>query len=389
MRLMTVTLLALALAVTAPAVRLHAQATRDLRIYVIDVEGGGGTLFVAPTGESLLVDTGNPDAQAARDAARIMEAVKDAGITQIDHLVTTHYHGDHIGGIVELAKLIPIRHFIDHGPNIQPQGSGAGMLPAYEELYRKAKHTVAKPGDTIAIPGLDIRVVASAGQVIRTPLPGAGAPNPNCANTTKIAPDTTENGQSVGMSLRFGQFRVAHLGDLTWNGELDLMCPNNLLGTVDLFMVSHHAQTRPAAMSNSIPLVHGLRPRVAISTNGIRKGAEVAAMKVLFSSPGLEDLFQLHFSQLSGQDYTVPGAFIANRFDEEEASIPVGAVVRDDVNAALFRTPDGKEAPAAPVHNGKAYYVKITARTSGTFTVTNTRNGFSKTYTKMTAPGTN
>lgn len=389
MRRTTVTLLALALAVIAPGVRLQAQAASDLRIYVIDVEGGGGTLFVAPSGESLLIDTGNGDAQAARDAARIMEAVKDAGITQIDHLVTTHYHGDHIGGLEALAKLIPIRHFIDHGANIQPEGSGAKFLPGYQALYGKAKHTVAKPGDTLAIPGLDIRVVASAGQVIRTALPGAGAPNPHCANTKTIDPDTTENGQSVAISMKFGQFRVAHLGDLTWNGELTLMCPNNLFGTADLFIVSHHAQMRPAAMSNSEPLVHGLRPRAAISSNGIRKGAEVAAMKVLFSSPGLEDVWQLHFSQLSGQDYTVPGAFIANRFDEEETSIPVGAVVRDDVTANLFRAPDGKEAPPAPLHNGRAFYFKIAAQQNGTFTVTNTRNGFSKTYTKISAPGIN
>jgi beta-lactamase superfamily II metal-dependent hydrolase len=383
MRLTTILLLGLAVLFVAPAPAVHAQTPAgDLRIYVIDVEGGGAALFVGPSGESLLIDVGNPGGQAFRDAARIMEAVKDAGLKQIDHLVITHYHGDHIGAISEVASRIPIRHFIDHGPNVQPDGSGAPLIPAYEKLHAKAMHTVARPGDVIAMAGVDIRVVTSAGRVIQTPLPGAGRPNPHCASTKRIDPDLTENGQSVGIALAFGQFRLVHLGDLTWNGELVLMCPNNRLGNPDLFIVSHHSQQRPAAMSNSQALVHGLRPRVMISTNGIRKGAEVAAMKVLMSSPGLEDLWQLHFSQLSGQEYTVPGAFIANRFDEGDASIPVDAVVRDDTNANLFRTADGKEAPPAPVHNGPAHFFRITASRDGTFTVTNTRNGFSKTYAK-------
>ena len=347
-------LLTLALAVTVPSPRLDAQASKDLRIWMIDMEGGGGTLFVAPSGESLLIDTGNPGPAAARDAARIMEAVKDSGIKQIDHLVTTHYHGDHIGGLQELAKQIPIRHFIDHGDNIQPTGSGADALPAYKELYAKAKHTVAKPGDKIPIKGMDITVVASAGQTIKTALPGAGRPNPFCANAKRIADDTSENGQSVATVLTFGQFRMVHLGDLTWNGELALSCPNNLLGKADLFHASHHAQQRAAAMSNPEALVHGIQPRVIVSSNGLRKGAEVAAMKVLLSTPGVEDVWQMHASQLSGQEFTVPGVFISNWADGGEASLPVAAIVRDDANANLFRTPDNKEAPPAPVHNGQS-----------------------------------
>ncbi len=372
-----------ALAATAPSVRLDAQASKDLRIWMIDVEGGGATLFVAPSGESLLIDTGNPGPAAARDAARIMEAVKDSGIKQIDHLITTHYHGDHIGGLQELAKQIPIRHFIDHGANIQPTGSGADALPAYQALYEKAKHTVAKPGDKVPIKGMDITVVASAGQTIKTPLPGAGQPNPFCGNAKRIADDTSENGQSVATVLTFGQFRMVHLGDLTWNGELALSCPNNLLGTADLFHASHHAQQRAAAMSNPEALVHGIRPRVIVTSNGLRKGAEVAAMRIILSTPGVEDVWQMHASQLSGQEYTVPGAFISNWADGGEASIPVGAIVRDDTNANVFRMPDSSEAPAAPVHNGPSYYFKATVQPDGTFTITNQRNGFSKTYRKV------
>jgi beta-lactamase superfamily II metal-dependent hydrolase len=341
-------------------------------MYVVDVEGGGATLYVAPSGETLLIDTGNGDAAAPRDASRIMEAIAAAGVKQIDHLIITHYHGDHIGGLAELASRIPIKQFVDHGPNVQPDGSGVKFLPGYQQIYSKAGHMVVKPGDKIPMTGVDIRVVASAGQVIKTALAGAGRPNPYCANVNRIAPDPTENAQSVAMSIVFGRFRVAHLGDLTWNGELDLMCPNNKVGTVDLFMVSHHAQQRPEAMSNSAALVHGLGPRVAISNNGIRKGGQPDAMKVLLSSPGLEDLWQVHFSQLSGQEYTVPGAFISNLFDEPETTRAVEPLV---VPAAGQQQP-----PAPPTHNGQSHFFKVTAREDGTFTVTNPRNVFAKTY---------
>lgn len=373
MRLTIAMLLAVALAAAVPISRARAQGARDLKIYAVDVEGGGATLFVAPSGESLLIDTGNGDAAARRDADRILAAASDAAIKQIDHLVITHYHGDHVGGVAELALRIPIKHFIDHGASIEPQGTAARFVARYEELWRQAQHTVVKPGDTIPMAGLNIRVVSSAGQIIKTPLPGAGRPNPACANVKPTDPDPSENAQSVGLSIVYGQFRVAHLGDLTWNGELELMCPNNKFGTSDLFIVSHHAQQRPQAMSNSAGLVHGLRPRVAISSNGLRKGAQVAAMTVLFSSPGLEDLWQLHASQFSGQEYTVPGAFIANWADEPEASIPV---------APADPLPQGQ--PVA-THNGPAHYIKVSAQQDGTFTVTNTRNNFSKTYRPVSA----
>ena len=157
-----------------------AQTRATVDIYVIDVEGGNATLVVAPSGESLLIDTGNvaPDA-AIRDSERIMAAAKDARLTQIDNLIITHWHGDHYGGLGELAKRIPIRHFIDHGPNVQPAPAVDEFLAnVYPRLYANAKHTIAKPGDRIAVAGLDVQVVASGGETIKTALPGAGAPNP-------------------------------------------------------------------------------------------------------------------------------------------------------------------------------------------------------------------
>ena len=287
---------------------------------------------------------------------------------QIDHLITTHWHGDHFGGLAELAKQVPIREFIDHGPNVQPGELADTFLKnTYPELYAKSKHTVAKVGDKIAMgAGLDVRVIASAGDVIKTPLPGAGKPNPYCANY-KPGENNAEDPQSVAVFVTLGKFRTTHLGDLTKNKEFELMCPVNRLGTVDVLLGLHHG----VSSSNSEVMVHALHPRVAIMNNGTRKGGEPDVMKVLFSSPGLEDLWQLHFSQLSGQEYTVPGVFIANGLDAPQAAIPV---------APLPPPPGGPGTPPPPVHNGKAYWIKLTAQPSGVFTVTNARNGFSKTY---------
>ena len=345
-----------------------AQTPNAMQIYVVDVEGGNATLFVAPSRDSVLIDTGNGGAAAARDADRIMAAVKDAGLTRIDHLITTHWHGDHFGAMAELAGRIPIRHFLDHGPTIQPQPAATEFLQnVYPTLYAKGKHTVAKPGDRIEVGDLDWRIVTSGGNVIKTPLPNAGRPNPYCASFKPQDPDTTENAQSVGSIVTFGSFRVAHLGDLTWNKEFELMCPNNPLGTVDLNIVSHHGQS----ISNAEVLVHALEARAAIMNNGTRKGGQPPAMQILYSAPRLEDLWQMHFSLLSGQEHTVPGIFIANHVDEQPASMPL---------AAAAAPPPGPGAAPPPVHNGPAYWFKVSARSDGSFSITNARNGFTKTY---------
>jgi beta-lactamase superfamily II metal-dependent hydrolase len=347
---------------------LAAQPRATLDIYVIDVEGGNATLFVAPSGESLLIDTGNGGQAAARDAGRIVAAVQDAALTRIDHLITTHYHGDHFGAMGELAGRIPIAEFIDHGANVQANPATDAFLDdIYPALYAKSRHTVVKPGDRVAMRGVDVLIVASAGEPIRDAVPGAGRPNPLCATHQPKEADPSENAQSVGSHFTFGRFRALHLGDLTWNKEFALACPRNLLGSVDLFVVTHHGQP----VSNPPVLVHALAPRVAIMNNGTRKGGQPDAMKVLFSSPGLEDLWQLHFSLLSGQEYTVPGAFIANVVDEQPASLPIEPIAAPAPGAG---------ATPPPAHNGPAFFIKVAARDDGSFTVTNARNGFSKSY---------
>ena len=345
------------------------RSAKTLDAYLIDVEGGGATLFVAPSGESVLIDTGNGGAAAARDTGRIMDAVKDAGLTAIDDLIITHWHGDHYGGLAELAGRIPIRRFYDHGPNMQPaQAVDTFLQQTYPGLYAKGTHTVAKPGDKISVTGVDWRIVTAAGEAIKTPLAGAGKPNPYCANATPNPEDGgVENSMSVGSVIAFGKFRMVHLGDLTQQIEVKLMCPNNQIGVADLWVVSHHGQPS----SNGQMLVHAIQPRVAILNNGTRKGGQPEAMKVIFSSPGLEDLWQLHFSLLSGQD--TPRRACSSPTRSTSSSRPCRS------RPCRRPRPEPARLPS-PVHNGKAYWLKVSAETSGSFTVTNTRNGFSKTY---------
>ena len=350
---------ALARAQTVPA--------KTLDIYIVDVEGGNATLFVAPSGESLLIDTGNAGPAAVRDADRIVAAARAAGVTRIDTLITTHWHGDHFGGMAELVARLPVRHFVDHGPNVQPAAATDEFLEkTYPQLYAKAMHTVARPGTRIAVAGLNVLVVTSAGVTIKDALPGAGVANPYCSSF-KPGENNAEDPMSVGTYVTFGEFRTIHLGDLTKNKEFELMCPSNRIGTVDVLLGLHHG----VDTSNSEVLVHALRPRVAIMNNGTRKGGQPDVMRTVHSSPGLEDLWQMHFSQLSGQEYTVPGMFIANALDEPSAAIPV---------APIAAPAPGSNAPPPPAHNGTAYWIKVAARADGSFTVTNQRNGFSKQY---------
>jgi beta-lactamase superfamily II metal-dependent hydrolase len=365
---------ALAVSVVFPAAQTRAVKTLD--IYVVDVEGGNATLFVSPSGESVLIDTGNTGAAAVRDAERIMAAVKDAGLTRIDNLITTHWHGDHFGGMAELAARIPIRNFIDHGPNVQPGAAADEFLQkTYPPLYAKAKHIVATPGMKIPVAGLDVVVVTSAGQTIKTALSGAGGANAYCASF-KPGENNAEDPMSVGTHVTFGKFRTIHLGDLTKNKEFELMCPTNRIGTVDVLLGLHHG----VDTSNSEVLVHALRPRVAIMNNGTRKGGQPEVMKTLHASPGLENVWQMHFSQLSGQEYTVPGMFIANLTDEPLAAMPIGPITAPQ---------PGPGASPAPLHNGTAYWIKVSAQPDGSFMVTNGRNGFTKNYRAGLKAGTN
>ena len=321
------------------AASLGAQAEKPLQIRFIDVEGGQATLIVSPSGESLLVDTGYPGLNG-RDADRIAGAVKDAGLSRIDYLIVTHYHADHVGGVPALASRVPIGTFVDHGPTVEEGEQPAALYNAYLETRAKGRHVVARPGDTLPIKGLDVRFVSAAGDLITKPLPGAGQTNPLCASYTPHDPDPTENARSVGMVMSFGRFRLLDLGDLTWNKEHGLACPNNLLGTVSVYLTTHHGLDQ----SGAAVLVHAVRPRVAVMNNGARKGGNPSAWRIIKEAPGLEDLWQIHSSVEGAANSNVAEAFIANR-DETTA-----------------------------------HGIRISAQRDGSFTVTNDRNGHTKTY---------
>jgi competence protein ComEC len=321
---------------------LHAADTLDM--YVIDTEGGKALLIVSPAGQSMLIDAGFPGYKD-RDAIRIEEAAEAAGVKRFDYLVVTHYDLDHVNNVPATVARIPAQAFVDHGPAAVHDPGTTAAVKAYDAVVAKARHLVVKAGDKIPFQGVDVLVVTSAGQAIKTPVAGGGAPNPFCDSTPPMTwkganEDESENAQSVGLLFTFGRFRMLDLGDLTWNKELALMCPNNPIGTVDVFMVSHHGND----ISNSPALVHALRPRVAIMNNGARKVGAPAALKVIRSSPGLEALYQLHWS-VRGAESNAPDEFIANLQD----------------------SPDGK-------------WIKVSASQDGSFTVTNGRTGASMTF---------
>ena len=412
---------ALALAIAAATIAMPAAQTKGLTVYVIDTEGGKAALWITPSGQTVLVDSGNP---GGRDTDRLMEAIKDAGVTQIDYLVSTHYHVDHIGGMEELAKRIPIKTFVDHGPTVEEREQVANFQATYKELYEKAKHIVVKPGDTLPLTGVDWTIVTAGGDVLKKPLPGAGKPNPECESfQPKDITTDPENAQSVGSLITFGQFRAIDLADLLWNKEHDLMCPNNPIGTIDLYMVSHHG-TDP---SGSPQLVHALAPRVAVMQNGTRKGAGTQAMPTMRTSPGLEDIWQLHWGYGAGIEQNSAGVFIANVDDNQtianvltapprgggpgggrgpggggsplQNAPPGGAPGPQPVGGPPTGGPPtggpptggppqgagpggggGGRGPGAAAGHTPAYWIKVVAQQDGSFTVSNSRNGFSKTY---------
>lgn len=381
----------LTLLVAMPASGLFAQqADGTLDIWYIDTEGGQSTLFVGPGGESMLVDTGNA---GERDLGRIIDAMDMAGVEQIDHMWTTHYHGDHIGALLALAERVPMGHFYDHGePHPNDRIISADFLAAYAELSR-GKRTIVEPGDEFEMAGLSIVTVASDGAVIDVPLAGGGVANPACANLGPVDESAyfdPDNGASAGFVMSFGEFRTVDLGDLTWNGELEMMCPSNPIGTVDLYLTSHHGLSQ----SGSPALVHGLKPRVAVMNNGTRKGGDAAAFQVLYESPGLEDLWQLHWSHNARLENS-PAVFIANVDDAETVAevlttppaarggfgrgFAPGAAPGGAAGAGRGARGRGGFGGGAASHS-PAYLIHVQAAADGGFVVTNTRNGFSKTY---------
>ncbi|MEP7355195.1 MAG: MBL fold metallo-hydrolase [Acidobacteriota bacterium] len=338
--------LSLTLLIAAMGCAAQAQqspAARPLTIYWIDVEGGASTLIVSPTGESLLVDTGFPG-QGDRDAQRILAAATDAGVSRIDHLVITHFHIDHVGGVPGLAKLIPIRHFIDHGETVETDARSMPTFDAYKALA-EGKRTIAKPGDKIAFGGanLDLTVVSAAGKVIEQGLKRGVSAN-FCEGAEQKPVDTTENSQSVGFLLTYGRFSFLDVGDLTWDREMQLACPVNKIGEVSLLQATHHGFS--GGLSGSPALIWSLKPEAVVVNNGGRKGFSNDGYSVLAKIPGTPDIWQGHRGESNDEAHNTQEDMIAN--------------------------------PATTGDKGN--WIKALISADGSFTITNGRNNFSKSY---------
>jgi beta-lactamase superfamily II metal-dependent hydrolase len=321
-----------------------AAAPRTLDIYWIDAEGGASTLVVSPSGQSMLVDTANrrPD---DRDAKRIFQVTQLAGLKKIDTVVTTHYHGDHMGALEALSKLIPIGRYVDHGESVElDRPKAAEAYHAYVALT-KGKRQSVKPGDHLSLGrGVDVVVVAAGGKVIDKPLKGGGPNLELCKDVLQKPADVDpENNQSVGFVLRYGAFTFLDLGDLPWPYEIPLVCPLNRIGAIDLYQTTHHGLDRSGAPQ----VVWAIKPRVAIMNNGPRKGGPPSTFEILRKSPGLEDIWQGHLALATPKEVNTQEAMIAN---------------------------------LAPTDTCTGHWLKVSVAPDGKYTVTNERNGFSKTY---------
>jgi len=322
-------------------VRAQSNSTKALRIYSIDVEGGQSTLLVGPSGASLLVDTGWPGSNG-RDANRVLAAMHDAGITRIDHLLVTHFHVDHVGGVPELVKRVPIGEFLDHGENREDSDLTRHDYAAYLAAIAGKPRRIVHPGDTIDMHGLSVIVLTADGEHIKA-IPGITPQhNPYCGSEPEAEADPSENARSAGILVSYGRFRFLDLGDLTKAKEIALVCPENPIPAIDLYLATHHGMN----LSNAKAIVDAIHPRVTIMNNGAHKAGMPEAWQTIHDSPGMQDLYMLHTAEGSDAAHNSPEALIAN---------PKGT------------TTDGA-------------FFKVIAREDGSFSVTNSRTGQTKNY---------
>lgn len=351
MRRPTLALLLTFLACVPP----HRAAPRAsaFTIYFIDVEGGQATLLVTPRRESFLIDAGFPGdgtfssqsgaPATARDAQRIAAAARDAGVTRIDHLLVTHYHADHVGGVPEVGALLPIGEFIDRAaPTADAERAVGGTQRVYDNYVRTrgdSPHRAPRPGDRLPLADVDVTVLSSDGETVRTPIAGAtaSAGGVSC-NDALPAQEKTENPRSLGVLVQFGTFRFLDLGDLTGAPLHALTCPVNMIGGADVYLVAHHGGDDAAAAA----IFRTVRPRVAVLNNGARKGGAATTLATMRLVPAL-DVWQLHRATAAG---------VVNVDDARIANL-------DETTFA---------------------WLKLSARRDGSFTVTNARTGTSVTY---------
>jgi competence protein ComEC len=322
-------ILALAGLLALAASSARAQEAHGLDIYFIDVQGGAATLIVTPERETVLIDSGWPGFDD-RDPKRITYVLKEvAGRDHLDHLVTTHWHIDHFGGVAGLAKRVEIKHFWDRGlpeDNLPGLNFPDGPKPddplgrAYREASR-GKRTPLKPGDALPLKG-DVQnvVLASGGKVFVHDKQFGAQLNEACRDCPPDKPeDPSDNARSLALVFRLGDFDFLDCGDLTWNIEKALVCdvdrialstPSGRRATpVDVYQVTHHGMD----ISNHPTLVRTIRPTVAIMNNGPRKGGAPATVQLLKSIDSIEALYALHKNQATGPEDNADPELTANQ----------------------------------------------------------------------------
>jgi len=337
------------LLVTLSLGMVQSRTAGGLRVYVIDVEGGGATLVIAPSGQSMLIDSGSPGPAAERDSARIAEAMRAAGLTRINYLFTTHYDSDHVGGAPAADAVAHFERFFDHGemdPKWEGNPSGGDRYKAYLAIAA-GKRTIVKPGDTIPFGDARVDVVASSGAVLGKPINGGGAPNPYCRDAEVKEPNKTENSQTTGVLVSFRGFTFLDVGDLTWDKEMDLACPVNKLGRVSLLLATHHGFFND--QSGAPALLWAIQPQVVIANNGPRKGLAASAYERIQKVQGLEGLWQSHLALATDKAHNTSDEMIAN---------------------------------VEPSAECKGHWISVAVDSKGNYVVTNGRNNFSKAYTR-------
>jgi competence protein ComEC len=323
--------LAFLLAVFLPGRGEARSAPRDLKIVFVDVEGGAATLIVTPQRESVLIDTGWERADG-RDALRIRDAARAAGVRRIDHLITTHWHMDHYGGVGRLAKLMPIRHFYDHGipeRSLDDPANFPRLIAAYRAAGGDHSRTL-KPGDEIplrqdssgSMPRISLRCMAADSHVIDEQSRPA---TDGCERHPAKEKDPSDNANSLALRLDYGEFSFWAGGDLTWNIEHRLVCPVHRVGAVSLYLTDHHGMN----LSNNPALIQALRPRVAVMNCGAVKGGDVETTAALRGSPGVEAIYQSHRVTRYQDEGNAPTERVANP-EPECRGVPIVAEVAPD-----------------------------------------------------------